>query len=119
MAKKLSDFLTLEKFHEEIEADAIPFKDILDEPIEIYDCSKNISSKNGKFDSYSKLIHFSYYGETEKLNGWVTGEVVLEQLDKLLSQNAIPDLEEGVSARIISYKSDKSEYYKMIDIEEI
>lgn len=116
MAKKLSDFLQLEKFHQEIESEPISFKDILNEHIEIFDCSGDIPSKGGKYDSKSKLINFSYLGEKDRLNGWVSGEVVIDQLNRLLDKEALPSLDEGIAVQIILYKKDdKTEYYKMVD----
>jgi hypothetical protein len=109
---KLSEVLVNTRFHEEITEDLCYREDILDTPIVVYDISDTISRKKGgkvKFDSENKLILMSYEEDetnTKKLC-WVSGTVVVDQLERLRTTVEFPS-NDGVEMTLT--KTEK--YYK-------
>ena len=112
MAKKrISEVIQTEKFHEEIEVKPLIKLDILDKDITVYDCSRPMKFSKSKYgnDNVMILISFDEDEKNEKYLAWVTGKVILDQMNKLIAQKDLP-CDEGIEMKLI--KTDK--YYKFV-----
>jgi hypothetical protein len=97
--QRITDIVKEVKFHEEIQETPLTRNDLIDEDIIVYDVSETIERKKGgkvKYDSLNKLILFSFEEDEtqEKQLAWVSGQVLIDQLEKLVTNGF--DKEEGV-----------------------
>jgi hypothetical protein len=109
--KRITDLIKVEKFHEEITTEDKYRDDIIENEIIVYDVSGVLKHKKGdkyKYDSDNVIILFSYADDKENTlyRGWVSGMVLIDQLNKLKDSNLLPD-KEGIEMKLIK----KGSYY--------
>lgn len=91
---KLSDVLATEKFHEELTEEPLKMQDILEMDILIIDISNSMTFNKSKYQTDNKLILFTTKERLQEKKDpvlcWISGEVVISQLDNLKKQLRFP-----------------------------
>jgi hypothetical protein len=101
--RRIGDLIEVGKFHEEVTMDALKREDIIDNDIIVFDVSAEIKISKSKYpDTPNMLIHMIFADdETEiKYNAWVSGEVVIDQLKKLVHEKFLPS-KDGIVMKLV------------------
>jgi len=108
--KRIGDLISIERFHEEVKNDALYRDDIFEEEIIIFDVSVKFKHKKSKYDTYNVLINMAFASnEKEIFNCFVSGEVIVEQLEKLKELGELPS-DDGILMKLIKNEN----YYKFV-----